>query len=204
MAQGHGMNRKHRETDKNVNMDFENKDGIFANCDRPAAQSGRARVRREPMVPVFFRAIAAEKKGKSVPTIKKTPASSTVLVVEDEDIVMDVNRAMLERLGYRVLGAKTGEDTIDIVKNFDGKIDIALLDVKLPDMEGGMIYPLIKKVRPDMKVIVCSGYSMDGPAQDILCAGAEDFIQKPFSFKSLSSKLQKVLGGEEKIPETVS
>ncbi|MBU0699264.1 MAG: response regulator [Pseudomonadota bacterium] len=146
------------------------------------------------MVPIFFPAIAAEKKEEKVPMIKVIPDTGTVLVVEDEEIVMNVNRAMLERLGYRVLEATTGKETIDIIKNFEGDIDIALLDVKLPDMEGGMIYPLIKKTRPNTKVIVCSGYSMDGPAQEILYAGAEDFIQKPFSFGSLSAKLKTVLG----------
>jgi CheY-like chemotaxis protein len=61
--------------------------------------------------------------------------------------------------------AKNEKDAIHITETFDGQIDLALLDIKLPDMDGGRVYPLIMEARPDMKVIVCSGYSIHGPAQ---------------------------------------
>jgi two-component system, cell cycle sensor histidine kinase and response regulator CckA len=64
-------------------------------------------------------------------------------------------------------------------------------------MSGDIIYPLLMKVRPNLKVIVFSGYSIDGPAQKILNAGAEDFLQKPFAIVDLSEKLKKILGGEQ-------
>jgi len=63
-------------------------------------------------------------------------------------------------------------------------------------MEGGKVYPLIMKARPDLKVIVFSGFAIEGPARKILDAGAQDFIQKPFSLATLSEKLKKVLEGE--------
>ncbi|MBT8356726.1 MAG: response regulator, partial [Deltaproteobacteria bacterium] len=97
------------------------------------------------------------------------------------------------RLGYHVLCAKTGQEAIYIAKTFDKDIDIAFLDIVLPDMGGGEIYPRLKKTRPKMKVIVCSGYSIDGPAQEILDAGAHSFIKKPFDLKMLSEKLSEVL-----------
>lgn len=89
--------------------------------------------------------------------------------------------------------AKTGKDAIHIAETFDGDIDLALLDIKLPDMDGGKVYPLIMKARPNLKVIVFSGYSIDGPARKILDAGAQDFIQKPFSLAVLSQKLRVIL-----------
>jgi CheY-like chemotaxis protein len=122
--------------------------------------------------------------------------SGTILMIEDEDVVIDVTRAMLERLGYRVMVAKTGKDAIHMTETFDGQIDLALLDIKLPDMEGEKVYPLIMEARPDLKVIVFSGYAIDGPARKILDAGAQDFIQKPFSLATLSEMLKKVLEGE--------
>jgi len=94
------------------------------------------------------------------------------------------------------MAAKTGKDAIHITKTFDGRIDLALLDIKLPDMEGGKVYPLVMEARPDLKVIVFSGYSIEGPAQDILDAGAQDFIQKPFSIATLSEKLKEVFEGK--------
>lgn len=123
--------------------------------------------------------------------------TGTILVIEDEEIVMDVARAMLEKLGYRILEAETGKQASDIVNNFDGDIDLVLLDIKLPDIDGSKLYTKIKNARPDMKVIVCSGYALDGPAQEILDAGADDFIQKPFSFNTLSEKLKELLDKEK-------
>ncbi|MBW2216565.1 MAG: response regulator, partial [Deltaproteobacteria bacterium] len=61
--------------------------------------------------------------------------------------------------------------------------------INLPDIKGGKVYSLIKKSRPDMKVVVCSGRDIDGPVQEVLDAGAEDFIQKPFTFAALSAKV---------------
>jgi len=105
-------------------------------------------------------------------------------------------RQVLERLGYRVLQAETGKKAIRLAKTFDGQIDLALLDIKLPDMTGDKVYPLIMEARPNLKVLVCSGYSIDGPAQKILDAGAEGFIQKPFSISTFAEKLKEVSGGE--------
>ncbi|MGD8676474.1 MAG: response regulator, partial [Desulfobacterales bacterium] len=67
------------------------------------------------------------------------------------------------------------------------------LDVFLPDMNGNKIYPLIKEFRPDLKVLVFSGYSIEGPAQEILDAGAHGFVQKPVSAEELSEKLKQLL-----------
>jgi len=94
---------------------------------------------------------------------------------------------------YRVLEARTGKEGIDIAKTFDGQIDLALLGIKVPDISGDKVYPLIMGSRPDLKVVVCSGYAIDDPAQDILDAGAEGFVQKPFSMTTLSEKLKEVL-----------
>ncbi len=130
------------------------------------------------------------------PTVELAMGEGTVLVIEDEEVLVEMFRQILERLGYRVLQAVTGKQAIEFTKTFDGQIDLALLDIKLPDMEGNKIYPLIMEARPDLKVIVCSGYSIGGPAQDILDAGAEGFIQKPFSISAFADKLKEVLEGK--------
>lgn len=122
--------------------------------------------------------------------------AATILVIEDEEMVLNMIRSMLEMKGRRVLGAKTGKEALDIVHAFRGDIDLALLDMKLPDMDGATLYPMIKKVRPNLKVIVCTGYSLNGPARDILNAGAQGFIQKPFSLNTLTSKVKEVLEGQ--------
>ena len=117
-----------------------------------------------------------------------------VLLIEDEDDVMDVSRKLLKRLGYSILEARTGKEAVHIAKTFEGEIHLAILDIVIPDMGGKAIYHAIKEARPDLKVIVCSGYSMDGPAQEIIDSGAHGFIQKPLDLLKLSEKLNEVLG----------
>ncbi len=128
------------------------------------------------------------------PRMEPVKGTGTILVIEDEEMIMKVIREILKSLGYRVLEAGTGKEAIDIANTFDGKIDLAILDILLPDMDGQAIYPFLMKARPKTKVIVCSGYSIDGPAQNILDAGAQDFIQKPFTIFDLSKKLKNLLG----------
>ncbi len=151
------------------------------------------------VVKIYLPAIEAAVKedAKSKPKAEPIKGLGNMLVIEDEELVMEATREMLERLGYRVLEAKTGKEAIDIVQTFDGDIDLAMLDILLPGMNGDSIYPLLMKARPNLKVIVFSGYSIDGPAQKILNAGAEDFIQKPFTIVDLSEKLKKILGGDQ-------
>ncbi len=166
--------------------------GIINNHD------GRISIDSEPgkgtRVHVYLPAVNVQVKKEEKPMTKLQKGTGTILLIEDEETVMDVSHAMLERLGYRVLKAETGNKAVSTAKNFEGKIDLAILDVMLPDMNGKAIYPLLMEARPDLKVIVCSGYSSDGPAQDILNAGAQYFIQKPFSINTLSETLKEVLG----------
>lgn len=118
--------------------------------------------------------------------------SGTALIVEDEHLVMEVNRAIVGKLGYQVLEAKTGKEALAIAQKHKGKIDFALLDVILPDMDGSLIFPELRQMRPDMKVVVCSGFALDGPASEMLEAGAESYIQKPFTVAALSAVLKKI------------
>jgi len=128
---------------------------------------------------------------KPVPTL--VMGTGTVLIIEDEDDVMEVSRTILKKLGYQVIEAKTGTEAVNLVRNLDVDIDLAILDIGLPDLAGDEVFKLIKEARPDLKVVVCSGYAIDGPAQEMLDAGAQGFIQKPYAFKALSAKLKEVL-----------
>ena len=147
-------------------------------------------------VRIYLPAIEVEIEKPKEAKAEVSTGSGTILMIEDEDVVIEVTQAMLEMLGYRVMVAKTGKDAIHIAETFDGQIDLALLDIKLPDIDGRNLYPLIMKARSNLKVIVWSGYSIDGPAREIIDAGAQNFIQKPFSIATLSEKLKGVLGEE--------
>ncbi len=128
---------------------------------------------------------------KSAP--EETKTTGTVLIIEDEALVANVIFSMLSHLDYQYLAAKSAEEARDIIQTYDGEIDIILLDMGLPDMPGDVLYPILKQSLPQAKTIICSGYSIDGPAQKVLQKGAEAFLQKPFSIDSLEKILTKVL-----------
>ncbi len=125
-----------------------------------------------------------------------SPGKGTALVVEDEEEVRALSRAVLERLGWLVLEAETGKQALYIVQTYKGGIDIALVDYVMPDMKADVLCPLLKSFSRDLKVIVNSGYSLDQSMRDVSDAGAEGFIQKPFTKKELSEKINAVLGAE--------
>jgi len=118
--------------------------------------------------------------------------TGTVLLIEDEELVMDVSRTILERLGYQVISACAGKEAVERNIEFKGEIDLALLDIKLPDMKAIDIYTELKSSRPNMKVIVYSGFSKEGAAIQLMDAGADAFIQKPFSIYELSKKIDEI------------
>lgn len=122
----------------------------------------------------------------------------TILLVEDEQDVLTINQVQLERSGYRVIPATTGQSAIDIIHNSHQVIDILLLDLKLPDMDGRAVLPHVRKHVPDAKVLICSGYSADGPTGRLMDAGVSGFIQKPFTLSALLEKLQQI--SDENLP----
>ncbi len=122
------------------------------------------------------------------------PGMATVLVVEDEQAVLEVFRIVLKRMGYRVLAAPTGHEAIETAHSYPGPVDLAILDIMLPDTDGRSVYPKLIQARPDLKVIVTSGYSIEGPAREILDAGAEAFLPKPFSLQDFREMIAHVLG----------
>jgi len=119
--------------------------------------------------------------------------TGTILLVEDEELVMDVSQTVLERLGYQVIPACTGKEAVEKNMEFEGEVDLALLDIKLPDMEALNVYTELKTSRPALKVIVYSGFSQEGVARKLMNAGADSFIQKPFSMYALSKKIDEIL-----------
>ena len=116
-----------------------------------------------------------------------------VLLVDDEDVVADVGDEMLKKLGYEVLVARSGKEAIKTYESKWNKIDLVILDMIMPDMNGGKVYDRIKEINPHIKILLSSGYSIDGQAADIMERGCDGFIQKPFSMEVLSERIRKLL-----------
>jgi len=117
----------------------------------------------------------------------------TVLIVDDEEIVIGVGRQMLQKLGYSVLTASNGQEAVDVCNNAPDAVDLVLLDMIMPGMGAGDTYDRLKAINPAIKVILSSGYSLDQKASAILDRGCNGFIQKPFNMKNLEEKITQVL-----------
>jgi CheY-like chemotaxis protein len=121
--------------------------------------------------------------------------SRTILLVEDEELVLDIGRQMLERLGHRVVVARSGAEALAIYERDPGSIDMIILDMIMPGMGGGAVFDRLKAIRPDVAVLLSSGYSLNGQAADIMRRGCRGFIQKPFTIGQLDQKIREVAAG---------
>lgn len=136
-------------------------------------------------------AIKQEKLGEGV-----LKGGETILFVDDEEMIIKTGKELLETLGYKVLIAKSGKEVIEIYRAKNEQIDMVILDTVMPDIGGGEIYDMLKKINPDIKVLLSSGYSMNDEIKEILERGCDGFIQKPFTLKELSRKIRKILDKE--------
>ena len=135
---------------------------------------------------------------KQIPEKKVTQGKiekghETLLLVDDEEMILEVSREILETLGYTVIQAQGGNEAIDLYRAHKDNIDMVILDMIMPDMGGGETYDQLKAINPELKALLSSGYSIDGQAKEILERGCDGFIQKPFNMKELSGKIREIL-----------
>jgi signal transduction histidine kinase/ActR/RegA family two-component response regulator len=119
--------------------------------------------------------------------------NETILLVDDEDMVIDATSEMLETLGYSVNVARSGEEAILFCRKNNDKIDLVILDIVMPAMNGVEAYGILKKINPQIKVLLSSGYSVNESVTKMLDNGCQGFIQKPFNLTQLSQKVREVL-----------
>jgi len=138
---------------------------------------------------------ASEQRPHAVPEPSRRPAGGigTILLVDDEDSVMEVTAQMIERLGYTVIRARSGREAIERFRENGDRVSLVLLDMIMPEMGGGEVFDELKRISRRVKVLLASGYSMQGQAREIINRGCIGFIQKPFTMEDLSFKLKSVL-----------
>ena len=120
--------------------------------------------------------------------------SGVILVIDDEQVVRDMAKKALERHGYTVLAADGGLAAIDIVKRYPGYIDLAVLDLSMPGMSGEETLRELRKIRPQMKVFVSSGYSETEAMTMFRGQRVSGFVQKPYTAVALADKVKRALG----------
>lgn len=119
--------------------------------------------------------------------------TETILLVDDEEMVINVSLEMLNNMGYNVFIARGGKEALETFKKDKDKIALVILDMIMPDLGGSYVYNVLKKIKPDIKVLLSSGYSIDGQASEIMSRNCDGFIQKPFNMIQLSKRIRKIL-----------
>jgi len=121
---------------------------------------------------------------------------ATVLIVDDEAMILEVGAEMLEQLGCQAVTASGGREALEIYAAHEGAFDLVILDMIMPGMGGGETYDRLKQLNPEVRVILSTGYSCTGQAAEIMRRGCNGFIQKPFNLEALSQKIHEVLARE--------
>ena len=119
--------------------------------------------------------------------------SGTILLIDDEQMILDVGSELLEELGYNVIPALSGTEALEVYSNDGNGIDMVIMDMIMPGLGGGETFDRLKEIDPGIKVLLSSGYSINGQATKILDRGCDGFIQKPFNMQQLSEKIREIL-----------
>jgi CheY-like chemotaxis protein len=128
---------------------------------------------------------------KAVPTVAM--GTGTILLIDDEEMIIKVGEELLRELGYEVMSARSGQEAIGLYRDNADKIDLVIMDMIMPGMGGGETFDRLKEINPDIRVLLSSGYSINGQASQILERGCDGFIQKPFNLIQLSDKIQQII-----------
>ena len=141
--------------------------------------------------------IPASKKGMVIeekrPQQKISTGRETILLVDDEKSNITVTKEILESLGYRVMIAVSGQEAVALYTEKGNEIDLIILDLIMPGIGGGKAFDILRKIDPSVRVILSSGYSVDGEAMQILERGCNGFIQKPFRIADIAQKIRDAL-----------
>lgn len=139
---------------------------------------------------------ATEKRSVRAPLGEKRnirEGNGTILMVDDEERVLCVCSDLVRSLGYKVLEARGGMEALDLYTRNKEEVDLVILDMVMPDMNGRETYEHMKRVNPGQKILLCSGYSPDSHVKEMLDRGCDGFIQKPYDLTEMSEKIRQIL-----------
>ena len=124
---------------------------------------------------------------------ENTESKKTILWVDDEEIALEVWSLMLQKLGYTVLQARYGYEALEVFEKNKDRISLVILDMRMPGMNGCEVYDRLKKIQPQVKIILVSGYIEQYALGEISQRNFNGYIEKPFKLKELSEKIEEIL-----------
>ncbi len=135
-------------------------------------------------------------RAEEIPAEDQIPVGSGLILVADDELIMrKTAKGILTKLGYEVVFAEDGEQTVNVFMERHSEIAAVLLDMAMPKKSGREAYIEMKKIQPDVKVILISGFKKDKRIEEILGLGVNAFIQKPYSMVTLAQEVKKVIVG---------
>lgn len=132
------------------------------------------------------------------PRPSETSGTETLLIVENESAIRNLLQVALKRNGYTVLAAESGREALELVRNHTGAIHLLITDVIMPDMDGPELVRHLSTIRPDTRTLFMSGYMDDTLGERGILATSANFIQKPFSPRTIAQRVREILDGVER------
>ncbi|MGB5994927.1 MAG: PAS domain S-box protein [Candidatus Deferrimicrobiaceae bacterium] len=163
---------------------------------------GTLDVRSAPGKGTTFRVLVPTSSKEILPSPAPVPdepvvgGTETILFVDDEESLRMLAVEMLGRLGYQVLTAGNGLEAVKTFAERRGEIAVVILDMTMPGMGGEETFHRLKEIDPSARILISSGYAVEGRPQSLLSAGAEGFLQKPYRVGTLAATLRRILGGD--------
>jgi len=146
---------------------------------------------------IFIPAHPGEKMEKTEKTPVFSRGNERILFVDDEKSITEVSQYALEQLGYQVTAVTNSLEALDIFSKAPGNFDLVITDLTMPNLTGDKLALKMMDIRPDIPVIMCTGYSETITRNEALDMGIREFLQKPFILKDFSGIIRNVLSGED-------
>jgi CheY-like chemotaxis protein len=146
---------------------------------------------------IYLPAVNVPAPANRAPAPQVSPGSGIILVADDEPLVRKTATLALERYGYKVLSAENGKEAIEMLQARGDEIAVILLDMAMPVMSGEEAFPELKRIQPDVAIVISSGYSEQTARERFGASAVEAFIQKPYTGVELVQKIQAALAKQK-------
>jgi two-component system cell cycle sensor histidine kinase/response regulator CckA len=135
---------------------------------------------------------------QDVAATREMPAfgTETILLVDDEDSIRKMGEQFLTEARYKVLTANNGREAVEVYRSNRDEVALVLLDLIMPDIGGKQCLEELLKINSKVKVVIASGYSVNGQARDVMDCGAKGFVSKPYGMRDLLEVVRRVLDSQ--------